>query len=47
VRGTRLLSRGSAGRESLKLRKALPSDETAWEETDERRIKEFGRLANG
>jgi len=47
VRGTRLLSRGSAGRESLKLRKALPADETAWEETDERRIKEFVRLANG
>ena len=47
VRGTRLLSNGGAGREGLRLRKALPSDESAWEETDERRIKEFVRLANG
>ncbi|HEX7938613.1 MAG TPA: hypothetical protein VF483_06435 [Gemmatimonadaceae bacterium] len=47
VRGTRLLARGSAGRETIRLRKALPGDEAAWEETDERRIKDFVRLANG
>jgi copper homeostasis protein len=47
VRGTRLLSRGRAGRDGMRLRKPLPEDESAWEETDERRIKEFVRLANG
>ena len=47
VRGTRLATRGNSGREALRLRKDLPSDESAWEETDERRIKEFVRLANG
>ena len=47
VRGTRLLTRGNAGRQALRLRKDLPADEGAWEETDERRIKEFVRLANG
>jgi copper homeostasis protein len=47
VRGTRLLTRGNAGRGALRLRKALPAEEGAWEETDERRIKEFVRLANG
>jgi copper homeostasis protein len=47
VRGTRLLTRGNSGREALRLRKDLPADESAWEETDERRIKEFVRLANG
>ena len=31
----------------IRLRKALPDDEQAWEETDERRIREFVRLANG
>ena len=35
------------GREGIRLRKALPTDEGAWEETDERRIREFVRLANG
>jgi copper homeostasis protein len=45
VRGTRLVSPGPAG--ALRLRKPLPDDEGAWEETDERRIKEFVRLANG
>ena len=47
VRGTRLLTRASAGARVIRLRKALPADEGAWEETDERRIKEFVRLANG
>ncbi len=47
VRGTRLVTRGRDGRAALRLRKDLPSDESAWEETDERRIKEFVRLANG
>jgi copper homeostasis protein len=47
VRGTRLLTRGTTGNAALRLRKDLPSDEAAWEETDERRIKEFVRLANG
>ena len=47
VRGTRLVRAEMHGaRESAKLRKALPSDETAWEETDERRVREFVRLAN-
>lgn len=31
----------------VRLRKPLPADESAWEETDERRITEFVRLANG
>jgi copper homeostasis protein len=31
----------------IRLRKALPVDESAFEETDERRIREFVRLANG
>jgi copper homeostasis protein len=30
----------------IRLRKALPADEQVWEETDERRIREFVRLAN-
>ena len=30
----------------IRLRKGLPDDEQAWEETDERRIREFVRLAN-
>ena len=48
VRGTHAVSRGSSpAREGLKLRKALSADENAWDETDERRIKEFVRLANG
>jgi copper homeostasis protein len=32
---------------AIRLRKALPDDEEVWEETDERRIREFVRLANG
>jgi copper homeostasis protein len=48
VRGTRLVrSATTQAREGMKLRKALPGDEAAWEETDERRVKEMVRLANG
>ncbi|MGH7638461.1 MAG: copper homeostasis protein CutC, partial [Gemmatimonadaceae bacterium] len=32
---------------TIRLRKTLPEDEQVWEETDERRIREFVRLANG
>ena len=46
VRGTSLVSDGSGSASGLKLRKALPADEHAWEATDERRIREFVRLAN-
>lgn len=31
----------------IRLRKRLPDDEQVWEETDERRIRAFVRLANG
>lgn len=31
----------------MRLRKGLPDDEQVWEETDERRIRDFVRLANG
>lgn len=31
---------------AVRLRKALPDDEEVWEETDERRIRDFVRLAN-
>jgi hypothetical protein len=37
----------SPSRDGIKLRKSPPADESAWEETDERRIREFVRLANG
>ena len=48
VRGTRpARTPMQAGREGVKLRKPLPADESAWEETDERRIREFVKLANG
>jgi copper homeostasis protein len=47
VRGTKAARTEMAGGAALKLRKALPSDEGAWEETDERRIREYVRLANG
>lgn len=46
VRGTRVARTDMSGGATLKLRKALPADEGAWEETDERRIREFVRLAN-
>lgn len=48
VRLTRL-TRGSApmsGRE-LRVRKPLPEDETAWEETDEQRMRSFVRTVSG
>lgn len=48
VRGTRLVRAPSAAsNDGIRLRKSLPADESAWEETDERRIREFVRLANG
>ena len=42
VRLTRL-TRGEAlpGRRELRVRKALPNDEAAWEETDEQRVRSF------
>lgn len=48
VRGTILAAAGATpARPDITLRKALPSDESAFEETDERRIREVVRLANG
>jgi copper homeostasis protein len=47
VRGTRLArTHMSPRREDVRLRKVLPDDEGAWEETDEQRISAFVRLAN-
>lgn len=47
VRGTKLVRTANATHGAIPLRKALPQDEAAWEETDEGRIREFVRLANG
>jgi copper homeostasis protein len=48
VRGTRLAhTRMSPRSDAIRLRKALPDDEGAWEETDELRISALVRLANG
>lgn len=48
VRGTRpARTPMSPENDGIRLRKPLPADEGAWEETDERRIREFVRLANG
>jgi copper homeostasis protein len=51
VRGTRVAGGASAAptaaQSGIRFRKALPADERTWEETDERRIREFVRLANG
>jgi copper homeostasis protein len=48
VRGTRVMRvSASPGGDGIRLRKVPPADESAWEETDERRIREFVRLANG
>jgi copper homeostasis protein len=47
VRGTHLVRSPASAGKAIRLRKALPADESAWEETDERRIREFVRLANG
>lgn len=47
VRGTRAMRAPASANSQIRLRKAMPDDESAWEETDERRIREFVRLANG
>ena len=48
VRGTQLVRTAmSPRREEITLRKPMPQDESAWEETDEKRIRELVRLANG
>ncbi|MDQ6887087.1 MAG: copper homeostasis protein CutC [Gemmatimonadota bacterium] len=54
VRGARVVrsSDGEGGGEGgatspVRLRKALPADESAWEETDEERIRALVRLASG
>jgi copper homeostasis protein len=47
VRGTQLVRTAAGTGATIPLRKALPQDEMAWEETDEGRIREFVRLANG
>lgn len=47
VRGTRFARAGSSANDRIRLRKPLPQDESTWEETDESRIREFVRLANG
>jgi len=47
VRGTRLVSDAMTPyNDRVHLRKALPARESAWEATDEQRIREFVRLAN-
>lgn len=47
VRGTRLRhTEMTPARPELRLRKALPDDEGAWEETDEWRVRAFVGLAN-
>jgi copper homeostasis protein len=47
VRGTRLIAEPAAGAPHIALRKPLPFDDSAWEVTDEGRIRDFVRLANG
>lgn len=48
VRGARNITVPMAGfPATIRLRKPLPADEEAFDETDERRIREFVRLANG
>jgi len=47
VRLTRLTGGGEPpARPGLRVRKALPEDEAAWEETDEQRIRSFVRTVN-
>jgi copper homeostasis protein CutC len=47
VRLTRLTrGGGSALRSGIKVRKALPEDEAAWEETDEARVRRFVRAVD-
>ncbi|MEX2153063.1 MAG: copper homeostasis protein CutC [Gemmatimonadaceae bacterium] len=48
VRGTRLARTPmTPAPDGIRLRKSPPPDEGAWEETDERRIRDYVRLANG
>ena len=48
VRGTReAMAAMSPFPVAMRLRKKLPENEQGWEETDEARIREFVRLANG
>lgn len=48
VRGTRVARTVmSPAGEHIRLRKTMPADQSAFEETDEKRIREFVRLANG
>jgi copper homeostasis protein len=48
VRGTRLVGTASVdGQRGIRLRKALPEDEGAWEATDEARIRALVALATG
>jgi copper homeostasis protein len=46
VRGTRIARTQMSTDREIRLRKQVLADEGAWEETDERRIHEFVRLAN-
>lgn len=47
VRGARQIrTPGSGMRDGVRFRKPLPEDESAFDETDERRIREYVRLAN-
>ena len=41
VRLTRLVPGGAPARDGIRLRRALPDDEVAFEETDERRVRSF------
>jgi copper homeostasis protein len=43
VRLTRLAHRGELAARALRIRKPLPQDEAAWEETDELRVRSFVR----
>jgi copper homeostasis protein len=47
VRLTRLTRNGPAPRAGVKVRKPLPDDETAWEVTDEARVRRFVEVAAG
>ena len=38
---------GAAFRPGVKVRKPLPDDEAAWEETDEDRVRRFVSVAGG
>ena len=47
VRGARLTAAPGATHSPVRFRKPLPPSEDAWEETDEQRIRDFVKLANG